>query len=125
MAKSKRLQEKVDEAEKARKALQETSEATIAVLTETRERAEQSLAEKDANLKAALEQSAKLQGMLNAKMQALDRERGERERFVYWQPTGLNPLHHRDYSGDRGGLVFEARRLLYHSAQGSRTFWDL
>jgi len=36
----------------------------------------------------------------------------------------LQPLY-RNVQWFRGGLVFEARRLLYHSAQGSRTLKDL
>jgi len=40
------------------------------------------------------------------------------------QMSGTQPLH-RNVLWYRGGLVFEAHRLLYHSAQGSRTCKDL
>ena len=43
-------------------------------------------------LKATLEQSTKLQGLLNAKMQALDRARGEREFFLCVFPSTHFPL---------------------------------
>ena len=40
---------------------------------------------------------------------------------VHAPPLVEQPLH-RNVLWYRGGLVFEAHRLLYHSAQGSRTF---
>ena len=39
--------------------------------------------------------------------------------------SGVGGILYRNVQWFRGGLVFEAHRLLYHSASGSRTFYNL